>query len=1329
MKKIMIAALAVLMTLTLSVGGILPAFAAEHDHSAHVGALIGGAANVGASDADELGPDFSGYKPITVFPVTAEPINNIADFLAMQAHGVYYLNTDLVIPMSHPGLANAALYGNGHTITTNVPIFETIDDVEIYDLTICGEIKQAGNVGALAKEAYLPHLTGIINNADVTSTTNGYTGGLIGFVWHKTGEVSMRYCVNNGRIDNASAASGKADAGGLIGIVRGMTTGTSKNGVWTQTVSKYDRLIIEHCLNTGEVYGSNRIGGIVGVMGEASWLFGSIIVKNTANTGNITSTQHYVGGLTARLSGIDNVFENCINTGKVLTLAASKYGGGIVGLSEDPGVKVVFRNCRNEGEINMTTTAGGILGNGSKWGMYYGTGTTVENDGANIPASDFYFYDCVNVGAVIAGNNAGGMGLISTADELVVERCENRGTISGKDNDAGMFLQVGAANATFEDCYNSGNVTGGDAGGMIGEVTANNAKLTIRNCVNDGAITGGRPGGIVGCAESKTIKAQFIDCVNNGKIHSVTNYGGGIAGRFDLRVADGTVAGFESQKAVLFLRCVNNGEVEVFQSQAGGMVGYVDGTFDGSDANTTVDSGEVYNMEIRECLNTGYIHPTNLNKNVSVGGLAGNVDGRMEIYDSANTGKVHGGGGVGGIVGSAGRGATIHRCVNTGDVTGGVYAGGIAGRMGGEHLRNNEALYCVTTGLVTHSGANLTDKSYSAGGVVGYGWGTLNVKYCAALGNVVANYPATGFDTDGNRLTVGAICGYQNSAGGTYQNNYHSGTITVNGGNPNVIVIAAKQAPTNTVNNSDNKISNLFTAEAYPLYYHQATGVGTNNPDPDTWEITAAKSTKITQAVDSNDFLNTLNAAAGEGTFVMVTNCEGETFPIHKDTVNAFKMTLGRHADSSYYTKQNNDGENHWYECPVCGEIGAATVEAHKGGTADCQNKAVCSVCNEAYGEPDATNHVDPFTWVQTGTTHSADFSCCDNDIASEPHTFENGVCTVCEYVCLHDVDHEDNTEATCQNAAYCGICQMTYGEPDANNHTFADEWSFDDTTDKHYHACTNEGCEVRADEEACSGGDAKCNALAKCEVCDNSYGEYEAEDHSSDEFSYVPNADDATKHDVLHDCCLVLIETVEHGAENHVSDANCVSPAKCALCGEYGEKNPLNHAEEPSDYVQDPDDPARHLAVYGDCCGAELPEAHTGGTATCNKPATCSVCGLLYGEANGNHTYSGNCDESCDVCGAVRVPAAHTFGDWTVTKQPTETEYGTQERTCSECGKTQTASVSMITNSESALDSVTDQGGQKNYSWIGVLVIVGAGLIVIGVVVAFVVSKKRKAK
>lgn len=50
-----------------------------------------------------------------------------------------------------------------------------------------------------------------------------------------------------------------------------------------------------------------------------------------------------------------------------------------------------------------------------------------------------------------------------------------------------------------------------------------------------------------------------------------------------------------------------------------------------------------------------------------------------------------------------------------------------------------------------------------------------------------------------------------------------------------------------------------------------------------------------------------------------------------------------------------SDDTNHWKEYSCCGVH--AEEAAHSGGTATCQNSAICSVCNTAYGAKDMTNH------------------------------------------------------------------------------------------------------------------------------------------------------------------------------------------------------------------------------------------------------------------------------------------------------------------------------------------------------------------------------------
>ena len=126
-------------------------------------------------------------------------------------------------------------------------------------------------------------------------------------------------------------------------------------------------------------------------------------------------------------------------------------------------------------------------------------------------------------------------------------------------------------------------------------------------------------------------------------------------------------------------------------------------------------------------------------------------------------------------------------------------------------------------------------------------------------------------------------------------------------------------------------------------------------------------------------------------------------------------------ADSTY--KYNADG--HWTACATCGTP-MSNQEAHTGGTADCQHKAVCDVCGQPYGELNASNHTGGIRWAQTAETHQAFYLCCGAAAGAEAnHSWNNeSVCTECGYGCAHT-----GGTATCTALAVCDICGHTYGD------------------------------------------------------------------------------------------------------------------------------------------------------------------------------------------------------------------------------------------------------------------------------------------------------------
>ena len=126
-------------------------------------------------------------------------------------------------------------------------------------------------------------------------------------------------------------------------------------------------------------------------------------------------------------------------------------------------------------------------------------------------------------------------------------------------------------------------------------------------------------------------------------------------------------------------------------------------------------------------------------------------------------------------------------------------------------------------------------------------------------------------------------------------------------------------------------------------------------------------------------------------------------------------------ADSTY--RYNADG--HWTACATCGTP-MSNQEAHTGGTADCQHKAVCDVCGQPYGEINASIHAGGIRWVQTAETHQAFYLCCGAAAGAEAnHSWnDESVCTECGYGCAHT-----GGTATCTALAVCDICGHTYGD------------------------------------------------------------------------------------------------------------------------------------------------------------------------------------------------------------------------------------------------------------------------------------------------------------
>ena len=313
---------------------------------------------------------------------------------------------------------------------------------------------------------------------------------------------------------------------------------------------------------------------------------------------------------------------------------------------------------------------------------------------------------------------------------------------------------------------------------------------------------------------------------------------------------------------------------------------------------------------------------------------------------------------------------------------------------------------------------------------------------------------------------------------------------------------------------------------------------------------------------------------------------------------------------------------------------------------------AKCSVCGENYGSLNANKHEATAEWTKTATTHKQSYPCCQTVTVDEAnHTWESGVCSVCQYQCSHS-----GGTATCKTSAQCSVCGESYGELDPEHHEKTAKWFKTATThEKKYACCQTVMMSKRAHNwkdgvcSACKyecshhGGNATCSTLAKCSVCGENYGVLNPNHH---EANAEWTKSEAT-HEQKYSCCQTVVITeaahtwangvcsvCEYACAHSGGNATCKTLAQCSACGEsYGALNANNH-EANAEWTKSETTheqkysccqvvviaKANHTWVNGVCSVCQYQCSHSGGNATCKTLAKCAVCGVNYGVLNANN-------------------------------------------------------------------------------------------------------------
>ena len=316
-------------------------------------------------------------------------------------------------------------------------------------------------------------------------------------------------------------------------------------------------------------------------------------------------------------------------------------------------------------------------------------------------------------------------------------------------------------------------------------------------------------------------------------------------------------------------------------------------------------------------------------------------------------------------------------------------------------------------------------------------------------------------------------------------------------------------------------------------------------------------------------------------------------------------------------------------------------------------------------------------------------------------HTFNEGVVTPATY------------EADGYTTYTCTVCGYSYNSNFVHklSHTYAVEWSVDETAGTHYHACLDAGFENLRSDEAEHDYDlgvttaptyeAAGYTTYTCKICghkDIHTGDAKLEHHYSDEWSTS-----ATKHwhactdegysnlkadEADHDFNITVIPATHETPEYEVHECKVCHYIETTEGGQAVEHNFATewshnttqhwHACTDEGYSNLKKDTANHT----------FEEIVTNPTFEAQGYTThrCTICGYSYVDSYTNvlpHNYSAewshNASQHWHACtdeGYTDLKAdeaAHVWNAGVVTTDPTETTTGIKTYTCTVCGETKT--------------------------------------------------------
>ena len=729
--------------------------------------------------------------------------------------------------------------------------------------------------------------------------------------------------------------------------------------------------------------------------GNMNGLFANISDATIMNLG-ITGDMVGQGSISAYFTNGFTLY-NCYNKANISSDGNIYEIGGLVGKdsnnngesSSEPGHTIRIEKCYNEGTITCSGYASGLIGYMSYSGRYDYRRT-----------ESFIIKDCYNKGTLNSNSSSGISSYVylnKIYKNFIVYNFTNEAAAS-----AGLFREIGfnsgntasdTFNMVFENCTNKGNINAGyTAGGLIGQVNLGNnkavSKISFINCVNESTqnlASTTNHGGIVTqlTTDKNNTSVEFVNCKNKSNISSSSSY-----------YVGGIVGYINGVKDLDLINCVNEGEMSTTYSSPyiAGMVGYLNspnGNINMIDCKQLgdlkgVSSGGIYyiqsgtayltvkNFEIENAVNltgpyasgviglfdcTGTITIEDCHLNIPniqgsyVGGILGYANSstqRVTVKNCSFEGNLettnYSGYVAGGIIGYSCGLVQIDDCTFKGNLKAG-YGGGIIGEIYGSgtyaerpHIKN------------CHSDAHLTTNGYYLGGILGYGYNTLDIENCYFKGYIDGEYQGA---------KVGGIAGASGKANIRNCVNYGSINVTratyvggITGGND------YGSSGTDT----DCNIENVYNYGDIVVLNGQSSYIG--------GIVGYGYSLKIRDSFNKGDiFVNIASYATGitgnGGKLIERCYNEGDIIALNPSSTNVYAAGI------SIYMDYNATVKN-------CYNTGTIISDGKAGGitatTSNLENSGNCYNVGDVISNNDAeVGAITCYTYINLDNTYCAD--------------------------------------------------------------------------------------------------------------------------------------------------------------------------------------------------------------------------------------------------------------------------------------------------------------------------------------------------------------------